>query len=426
MSILGTRKFSVGAPGYSVNEEYVRFNQKNNMIYQGEWNRQRAHLGDDEWYRSRADKVRNKTPGFARLDWAYYSAMVANLAASDYVINRANAGGTSWSPINRSGLYKNIEDLPQWGCEPAKAGAILKSLARTLGADDVGVCLLDRRWVYSHYYDRAARESFPIRFNDENGYEKYDKPGLVEDKSLVIPAKMKYVLVVIHEMEREGIATAPTLTHMATTWHSYSKIGFTTQAVAEFVRALGYHAIPSANDTALNIPLAIDAGLGELGRNAKLIHPLFGPRCRISKIITDLPLLPDTPISFGVTAFCDSCKKCAKKCPVDAIPLGERSYEPAGEFNSRGVLCWQMNHARCREFWVRAGTNCGLCIQSCPYNKPKGALHWLVKSVISTLPALNSAIVYADDLLGYGKPLPSVQFWQEFSGRHERQRLHSE
>jgi reductive dehalogenase len=415
--VLGTKTLSAASPGYSVNETYRRFNQKNNMIWQGEWNPSRTHLSDEQLYLSRADKVRRNVPGFTRLDWAYFSALVANLASSNYVINRSNSGGTSWSPMARQGLYKGIDGLPEWKGEPDKITRILKGLALTLGGADAGACLLDRRWVYSHYYDVPTREAFPIRFGDESGYEKHQKPGLAEDKSLVIPAAMKYVLVVIHEMEAEGIATAPTLTHMATTWHSYSQIGFTTQAIAEFIRGLGYNAIPSANDTALNIPLAIDAGLGELGRNAKLIHPVFGPRCRISKIITDLPLVPDAPISFGETAFCDTCKKCAKKCPVNALTMGEQSYEPVGDFNSRGVLCWQADHARCREFWVKAGTNCGLCIQNCPYNKPKGALHWFVKSVISTLPALNKTIVFADDLLRYGEPLPSRQFWEDFSRR---------
>ncbi len=416
--VLGTRTLSAADPGYSVNGTYRRFNQKNNMIWQGEWNPERAHLSDAALYSSRADKVRRGVAGFGRLDWAYFSALVANLASSSYVINRANEGGTSWSPMVREGLYREIEGLPEWRCEPATITPILEGLARSLGADDAGACLLDRRWVYSHYYDAPAREAFPIRFGDESGYEQHERPGLAEDRSLVIPAAMKYVLVMIHEMEAEGIATAPALTHMATTWHSYSKIAFATQAVAEFIRALGYNAIPSANDTALNIPLAIDAGLGELGRNAKLIHPVFGPRCRICKVITGLPLVPDVPISFGVTAFCDSCKKCAKKCPAGALATGERSYEPVGDFNSRGVLCWQADHARCREFWIRAGTNCGLCIQNCPYNKPRGALHRAVKSVISTAPVLNRMIVFADDLLGYGKPLPSRQFWEDFPSRH--------
>jgi reductive dehalogenase len=320
----------------------------------------------------------------------------------------------------KQGYYKNIEGLPDWAAHPATATATLKGLARTLGTDDAGVCLLDRRWVYSHYYDSPSREAFPVRFNDEAGYEKYDKPGYADDRSLVIPASMKYVLVCIHEMDREGIATAPALTHMATTWHSYSNIAFTTQAIAEFIRGLGYHAIPSANDTALNIPLAIDAGLGELGRNAKLIHPRFGPRCRISKVITDLPLVPDAPISFGVTAFCDSCKKCAKKCPAGAIPHGDRSYEPVGAFNSKGVLCWQADHFRCREYWTKVGTNCGLCVQNCPYNKPKGVGHWLVKSTIATLPVLNPFAIRCDDLFGYGISEPSTRFWEGFARRHER------
>ena len=62
--------------------------------------------------------------------------------------------------------------------------------------------------------------------------------------------------------------------------------------VAEFIRRLGYNAIPAANDTALSIPLAVDAGLGQAGRHGLLINLKVGARCRISKIFTDLPLEP--------------------------------------------------------------------------------------------------------------------------------------
>jgi epoxyqueuosine reductase len=419
MRILGTKTLEHDNPPYTVRDDYRRFNQKHNMIYQGEWNASLRHIADEQWHLTRVNKLTHNLSGFTRLDWAYYCALVANLAASDFVVNRPNKGGTSWTPMIKQGYYKNIDGLPEWSSEPGRITGILKGLARTLGAHDVGACLLDRRWVYSHYYESASREAFPVRFSDEPGYEEHILPGVAKDKSLVIPAGMKYVIVFIHEMDRDGIATAPALTHMATTWHSYSNIGFTTQAVAEFIRGLGYHAIPSANDTALNIPLAIDAGLGELGRNAKLIHPSFGPRCRISKVITDLPLVPDHPISFGVTAFCDACKKCAKKCPADALPMGDRSYEPVGDFNSKGVLCWQADHLRCREYWTKVGTNCGLCVQNCPYNKPKGVGHWLVKSAIATLPVFNAFAVRCDDLLGYGKSVPSTQFWEGFARRYE-------
>ena len=42
------------------------------------------------------------------------------------------------------------------------------------------------------------------------------------------------------------------------------------------------------------------AGLGEYGRLGLLITPEFGPRVRIGKIFTDLPLSHDEPRSFVV------------------------------------------------------------------------------------------------------------------------------
>ena len=73
----------------------------------------------------------------------------------------------------------------------------------------------------------------------------------------------------------------------------------------------------------------MQAGMGELGRNGLLITPEFGPRVRISKILTDLPLIPDSPIEFGVTEFCDVCMKCADLCPSRSISLGEDRIETA-------------------------------------------------------------------------------------------------
>ena len=52
-----------------------------------------------------------------------------------------------------------------------------------------------------------------------------------------------------------------------------------------------------------SIPIAIDAGLGELGRNGLLVTPKYGPRVRLAKILTNMPLVPDSPIRFGVTEF---------------------------------------------------------------------------------------------------------------------------
>src|ERR1700690_1675115 len=105
--ILGTKELTAANPGYSVSEKYERFNQKYNMIYQGEWNPDAAHISDEQWHLSRVNKLRKNVPGFTRLDWAYYSALVANLASSNFVVNRPNTGGTAWAPMVKQGYYKN-------------------------------------------------------------------------------------------------------------------------------------------------------------------------------------------------------------------------------------------------------------------------------------------------------------------------------
>ena len=408
----GAREGSGAAVRYEVRKDYRRFDQKRNMIYQGEWNPAFAGLSRADLRRAREDKLKRNLPGFTRLDWAYQMAATANSDASRFVINVPDSGGTSWRGIAKAAIGSEaVDGLPEYRGEPASNARAIKKMAALFGAHDVGICLLDRRWVYSHHYDPATRESYPIHFSDEAGYEKYTEPGMLEDRSQVIPAGMKYVVVFIHEMDYRGIAAAPTLTQMATTLRTYSEISLTTISMAEFIRGLGYHAIPSANCTAINIPLAIDAGLGELGRNAKLIHPRFGPRCRISKVITDLPLEADVPLAFGVTAFCDTCKKCARTCPGQAIPQGDRSFEPVGEFSSHGVRQWQVDHDRCKKYQAKVGTNCGICLKACPYNKPDGMGHWLVKSLIATAPGMNCLLLMGEDLLGYGTHRQGDRFW---------------
>lgn len=408
-----TRKDTFAAQRYGVLDTYQRFNQKNNMIYQGEWKPELSNLSMKKWKQNRINKIEKNIMGFSPLDWAFYRAATTNSNALNFIDNVPNKGGTSWKTLDRVTFGNEVVQLPSWDDNPQHTSRALKKVALLSGADDVGICELNRKWVYSHYFDRESKEAYPIHFSDETGFSGITEPCMLDDKTQVIPASMKYALVFIHEMDYEGIATAPTLNHMATTMMAYSKISFTALSMAEFIRSLGYNAIPSANCTAINIPLAIDAGLGELARSAKLVHPVYGPRCRISKVITDMPLVADQPISFGVKAFCDVCKKCARVCPSKAIPLGDRSYETAGDFSNPGVLQWQIDHASCREYWVSTGTNCGLCIYACPYNKPKGMVHDVVKTVISTAPIFNPLIVKMDDAMGHGKPVPAKNFWNK-------------
>jgi len=266
----------------------------------------------------------------------------------------------------------------------------IKTAAKFLGASLVGICRLDRRWVYSHIFDPVTFEHSPFD----------------------IPEEFEYAIVIAVEMDYEVIKLSPALIAEVTPADAYSRMAFVAGRLAHFIRGLGYKAIPSGNDSALNIPLAIDAGLGELGRNGILITEKFGPRVRLCKVFTDLPLIPDKPIEFGVMEFCNSCKRCAETCPGRAISFGEPTNEGSTVYNNSGAYKWYIDSEKCFQFWGQNdGGGCNNCIRVCPFNKPMGWLHDASRFVARNASWLDPLLVRMDELFGYGKRVKAEQFW---------------
>jgi epoxyqueuosine reductase QueG len=104
-----------------------------------------------------------------------------------------------------------------------------------------------------------------------------------------------------------------------------------------------------------------------------LINPKFGPRMRIGRIHTDLPLNHDKPIRFGVREFCEICRRCSDGCPPKAIPAGPPREEIINQSNIVGIRKWTVDAEKCFQFWVNQGTECGICMRDCPYNKDPGS-----------------------------------------------------
>ena len=106
-----------------------------------------------------------------------------------------------------------------------------------------------------------------------------------------------------------------------------------------------------------------------MGRNGLLINDQFGPRFRIGKIYTDLPLEVDAPKKFGVEKFCNQCDRCAKACPPQALPHGPPSDAVHSVSNIKGVVKWTPNAEKCFGFWANQNTDCIICVRACPYNR---------------------------------------------------------
>ncbi|MFH1349641.1 MAG: reductive dehalogenase [Pseudomonadota bacterium] len=272
---------------------------------------------------------------------------------------------------------------------PSYNTRLVKKAAKLYGAGMVGICKLDRRWIYTKGFDLIQRNEYDIH----------------------IPDEYQYVINMAVSMDYSYYKYAPTFSSGGSTGLGYSKMAFTAGLTAQFLRQLGYKAIPSGNDTAMSVPYAIQAGLGELGRNGFLITPKFGPRVRLCKIFTDLPLVCDDPMEFGATEFCDVCEKCAKHCPGQAISYGPRTVEPLNISNAGGSLKWYVDAEKCFRFWAKNGCECGNCIRVCAFNKPRGILHDISRWFIERIPQLDPIYVRADDLFGYGKQADLEDFW---------------
>lgn len=67
---------------------------------------------------------------------------------------------------------------------------------------------------------------------------------------------------------------------------------------------------------------AVKAGLGQIGVNNNLITGQYGSRLRIGAVISNAPLVCNTPMEYGVVPeFCQKCGfRCVKSCPAKALP----------------------------------------------------------------------------------------------------------
>ena len=255
-----------------------------------------------------------------------------------------------------------------------EATRIVKKYVLENGADDVGICELNPLYVYSHV---------------GRGPEPWGQP---------IVNRHSYAIMFTLEMNYFHVESAPDLPITAETAAKYFEGARISIGLADYIRKLGYPArahIAGSNYQIMLPPVAYDAGLGELGRHGYLISPTLGSRIRLGAVTTDLPLLTDKPITFGVQDFCQVCKKCATNCPSRAIPDGDKC-------EVRGVEKWLLDMEKCLWYWRVAGTDCGLCMKVCPFSHPPTPLHNLVKKAIKRSPFARRVAVYGDDLF-YGR-----------------------
>ncbi len=236
-------------------------------------------------------------------------------------------------PVNEAADTSPLSD-------PAENARALKALSYFLGADLTGICEIPRYAWYSH---------------KEDGTE------------IVMRHRYAVVMLIDQEFDTMEGASGDDWISGAQSMRGYLRGAEIAGVMAELLRQSGFssRAQTNADSDVLQIPLVLWAGLGELSRIGELVlNPFVGPRFKSVVMTTNMPLEVDQPIDFGLQTFCSGCLKCARECPCDAIPFGDKVM-----FN--GYEIWKPDVERCARYRVTNphGSACGRCMKTCPINK---------------------------------------------------------
>jgi len=347
-----------------------------------------------------AEWIQKGIPGFRLRD--------LQLGAGAWTLMHSTKPGEgllSWTRIS----VKTPAELgvPPYTAPAEEAALTVKAAARFYGAGLAGIAPMNEGYINRNQTGKEGKAGLEISIEDA------DVPSVTTQK-FVIPRKMKWVVAIAIPMDLDLLRRAPTALGDAATGLGYSDSAFVAASLAEFIRGLGYQAIPSVNDTALSVPFAVEAGLGELSRLNKMVSSEFGAAVRLCKVFTDLPMACDKPIDCGIVEFCKRCKKCAEACPSGALSFDdEPSFKTRGPWNNPGHKAWFEDSYKCYEFWQQVGGGgCGVCLASCPFTKAAGGwLHATVESTVSMTPVADHFFRIMDDALGYGKQPGDIEQW---------------
>jgi epoxyqueuosine reductase len=98
--------------------------------------------------------------------------------------------------------------------------------------------------------------------------------------------------------------------------------------------------------------VAVQAGLGWLGRSNLLVTPEHGARVRLVTVLTNMPLQTDEPLKED----CGACRACLSICPAGAIKMLQKDFDHQACFE-------QIRHFAQKE---NIGYDiCGLCQKAC-------------------------------------------------------------
>jgi reductive dehalogenase len=242
----------------------------------------------------------------------------------------------------------------------------------------------------------------------ESAYYSHDKQG-----NPIVP-RFEQAVIVVMRKDHDAMAASTGRDWMGDpiSFQAYQHLGMVAETIANYIRRLGWEAEPQYGPSFVNHysvllpPLLLAAGVGELSRPGIILNPYLGLGFKAAAVLTDMPLVADNPIDFGLQSFCRRCRICAENCPSGAIPTGDKVM-----YN--GYETWKLDTKRCASFNFTnsQGTMCNRCVKSCPWTKPPTWQHNLVRRTVIRVRSAQRVAIKAASWLKPGQARPGKKWW---------------
>ncbi|AIO18654.1 3-chloro-4-hydroxyphenylacetate reductive dehalogenase precursor [Candidatus Izimaplasma bacterium HR1] len=297
--------------------------KKGSKEYKDFYNKNRAAKKDDD--RQRGISFRNNVRKSDRFKELFFPLTKDNKYFIKSIFDMAES-----KPVNPNRVDINLE-----------FSSNLKEIAKYYGATSAGITKLND---YSFYSTHGG-------LSEALNMDTYNNK--------ILP-KYKTAIVFTVLMDKEQINRGPQYEELLATEEAYVKVATVGSRITMYLKELGYKAMFNNSEFYLGplVPLAHDAGLGQIGMCNHIVTKEYGNNVRLGAVFTNLEVNYDKPIDFGLTEFCKRCALCLSNCPSKAITHLPR-YVNGRQF-------YKFHDNRCYDMWLKSGTDCGTCISTCP------------------------------------------------------------
>jgi ferredoxin len=195
---------------------------------------------------------------------------------------------------------------------------------------------------------------------DVIGFTKLQREQIFQDQGIL----HENAITLAMEMDWDKIEEAPSKPTMTMIMKTYDALGIAANKIAEFLRKNGFSAMAGhpLGGMSLYTPLAMNSGIGWIGRNGLLLTPEFGPRVRLAAVFVSIENLPFSVTNdhSWISDFCDTCGICVQQCPPGAI-----REESITQEDGRVTYTYQDT---CFPYFAE-NYGCSICIKVCPFNR---------------------------------------------------------